>query len=221
MLDCRLALHIIKKYEGYSEKAYPDPFTGGSPYTLGYGSQFYPDGSPVKQGQCCTKRKALEYLNHEVEVIDIQLLKLNLGLDYSMRNALISFVHSIGWEPFLYSPLIDLIEAENWGGAAEQMTRWIFDSNYKVIGGLVERRREESTLFLSEIEKKMVGKNSILLDAFRAYSGKPHEIQAICFLENNMNPYMLAEFANCFRFEGELDLNIEYPEEDSIFADWV
>ena len=64
------AIDIIKKYEGYSERAYPDPLTGGEPYTLGYGSQYYPDGTIVKKGQCCTKQKAMEYLLHDIEVID-------------------------------------------------------------------------------------------------------------------------------------------------------
>jgi lysozyme len=110
------AINIIKKYEGYSERAYPDPLTGGEPYTLGYGSQYYPDGTIVKKGQCCTKQKAMEYLLHDIEVIEGDLKRLNLGLDGAMTEALVSFVHSVGWEPFLYSQLIDNIECENWPG---------------------------------------------------------------------------------------------------------
>jgi GH24 family phage-related lysozyme (muramidase) len=96
MSDFSHAVNLIRKYEGFSEKAYPDPDSGGEPYTIGYGTQFYPDGTPVKQGQCCSKQKALEYLFHEVQIIDIQLSKLNLGLDEHMRQALISFIHFIG-----------------------------------------------------------------------------------------------------------------------------
>jgi lysozyme len=220
MFDCRRAIDIIKKYEGYSEKAYPDPVTGGAPYTLGYGTQYYPDGSPVKQGQCCTQRKALEYLSHEVEIIDTELSKLNLGLDESMRNALISFVHSIGWEPFLYSTIIDAIEVENWAAVAEEITHWIFDSYYKVIGGLVDRRREESLLFLTEVKNKTVDAGDILLSAFRNYSGQPHQIRAIQIFENNCNPYVLAEFANCFEHGFDPEVDLEYEETDSMFATW-
>ena len=113
MSDFSHAVNLIRKYEGFSEKAYPDPDSGGEPYTIGYGTQFYPDGTPVKQGQCCSKQKALEYLFHEVQIIDIQLSKLNLGLDDHMRQALISFIHSVGWESFLYSSIVDLIEIDN------------------------------------------------------------------------------------------------------------
>ena len=107
MADFSFAINLIQKYEGFSEKAYSDHVSGSTPYTLGYGTQYYPDGTPVKQGQCCSKEKALEYLFHEINVINEQLSKLDLDLDSHMKQALISFIHSVGWEPFLYSSIID------------------------------------------------------------------------------------------------------------------
>ena len=198
MLDYSAAINIIRKYEGFNEKAYADPTTGGEPYTIGYGSQFYPDGSPVKKGQCCSKQKALEYLFHEVNVIDTQLLKLNLGLDDSMRQALVSFVHSIGWEPFLYSRVIDAIEHEDFCGATEEMGRWIFNEEHKVVGGLLDRRREEISLFLKDIDANPWSSTEILLTAFRNYTAAPHEVRAIRRLEENISPYILSQFANDF-----------------------
>jgi lysozyme len=106
------ALELICKYEGFNEKAYADPETGEFPYTLGFGTQFYPDGAPVKLGHYCTKQKALDYLLHEVNIIEQEIAKLNLRLDEHMKQALISFVHSVGWKPFLYSSLIDCIDIE-------------------------------------------------------------------------------------------------------------
>lgn len=220
MADFLRAINIIKKYEGYSEKAYPDVSTGCAPYTFGYGTQYYPDGSPVKQGHRCTQHKALEYLLHEVELIDDELTRLNLGLDPSMREALISFIHSIGWEPFLYSEIIDAIENENWGQAAEEITHWIFDPYHKVIGGLVDRRREEAHLFLLEVKKPVCQPGEILLNAFRTYSGAKHQMQAIRNLEANSNPYILAEFSNCFSKEHFLESDIDYEETDTEFASW-
>ena len=70
MADFTKAINIICKHEGYKEKAYPDPVTGRHPYTFGYGTQFYPDGSPVKSGHCVTKQKALEYLLCEIHLIE-------------------------------------------------------------------------------------------------------------------------------------------------------
>jgi lysozyme len=220
MSDFSRAIKLIKKYEGFSEKAYPDPCTGTTPYTLGFGTQYYPDGAPVRQGHCCTEHKATEYLHHEVEVINEELLRLNLGLDQSMVNALVSFVHSIGWEPFLYSPMIDVIEVEDWRGAADQITRWIFDHQYRVVGGLLDRRREESLLFLSEIRSSLSPTGGILLRAFSKYGGAEHEIQAIEALEHQMNPYILAEFANQFDLEATLDFEQEYAWKNSSFDSW-
>ena len=45
MADFSFAVNLIRKYEGVHEKAYPNPTTGKEPYTIGYGTQFYPDGS--------------------------------------------------------------------------------------------------------------------------------------------------------------------------------
>ena len=204
MADFSLAINLIRKYEGYNEKAYPHPNTGEEPYTIGYGTQFYPDGAPVKAGQKCTKEKALEYLFNEVHVIDEQLSKLNLPLDRCMRQSLLSFIHSIGWEPFLYSQIIDCIEQENVTGVCEEMGRWIFDEDYKAIGGLLDRRREEVSLFLNEMYTDRKGVTEILLKAFQNFSGKPSELRAIKRLEESISPYILTEFSNEFRIDNEI-----------------
>lgn len=201
MSDLSHAVNLIRKYEGFSEKAYPDPHSGGEPYTIGFGTQFYPDGSPVKQGQCCSQEKALEYLFHEVNVIDGQLIKLNLGLDDHMRQALVSFIHSIGWEPFLYSRIIDCLEIEDFAGATKEIGRWVYDQDHKAIGGLLDRRREEMKLFLQEVDANPWASTEILLTAFRNYTAAPNEVRAIRTLEERINPYVLSEFANDFKID--------------------
>jgi GH24 family phage-related lysozyme (muramidase) len=127
MSDLREAVALIRKYEGFNEKAFLSDEEGR--YTIGYGTQFYPDGSPVKQGQWCTKEKALEYLSCEVKAIKNLLKDLNLHLNEPSEQALISFVHSIGWKPFLYSNVIDCLNDEDWAGVAEEISHWIFDEN--------------------------------------------------------------------------------------------
>lgn len=218
MSDFSHAINLIRKYEGFSEKAYPDLTTGGEPYTIGYGTQYYPDGSPVKQGQCCSKEKALQYLFNEVQIIDNQLAKLNLGLDPCMRQALVSFIHSIGWQPFLYSSVIDAIEAEDFCMATQEMSSWIFDSEHKVIGGLLDRRREEVDLFLQEVDANPWASTQILLTAFRNYSAAPHEVRAIRELEENVSPYVLSKFANDFQIADRPWDEFTQEELDAIFT---
>lgn len=41
---------LIKEFEGCSLTAYPDPGTGGDPWTIGYGWTHSVDGKPVKPG---------------------------------------------------------------------------------------------------------------------------------------------------------------------------
>ena len=201
MSDFSLAINLIRKYEGFSEKAYPDLTTGEKPYTIGYGTQYYPDGAPVKSGQRCTEEKALEYLFHEVQVINKELLKENLHLDNYMKQALISFIHSVGWDSFLYSQIIDCIENENFAGVCEEISRWIFDENYQIIGGLLDRRKEEVKLFLTEIHTNDWKTSEILLNSFRTFNSNPGQIRAIRKLEENINPYILSEFANNFKVD--------------------
>jgi GH24 family phage-related lysozyme (muramidase) len=199
MADFSDAIKLIRKHAGFNEKAYPDPSTGEAPYSIGYGTQFYPDGSPVKKGQLCSSQKALEYLFHEINVIDTELTKLNLGLDSSMRQALISFIHSVGWEAFLYSGVIDAIEREDFCDATEEISQWVFDEYHQVIGGLLERRRDEIDLFLREVDANPWSSTEILLSAFRNYGAAAHQVRAIRALEERINPYVLAEFANAFQ----------------------
>jgi hypothetical protein len=127
-----------------------------------------------------------------------------------MRQALISFIHSVGWDPFLYSHVIDCIEAEDFCGATQEIGRWIFDEDHNVIGGLLDRRREEINLFLQEIDANPWSSTEILLTAFRNYSASPHEVRAIRELEERISPYILSEFANSFRIdEGKWDEFLE------------
>jgi hypothetical protein len=208
---------LICKHEGFNERAYANSSTGQEPYTFGYGTQFYPDGSPVKEGQCCSKKKALEYLFHEINVIDGQLETLNLQLDECMRQALISFIHSIGWESFLYSRVIDCIEHEDLCGAAEEMSRWVFDEEQRAIGGLLMRRREEVELFLKESQTLLKPSTDILLACFRNYVGSIKQVGAIRHLENCINPYALSQFANEFRLENGFWVDYPSDELNSLF----
>ena len=209
MSDLSLVINLIRKYEGFNEKAYADPSTGISPYTIGYGTQYYPDGTPVKQGQKCTKEKALEYLFSEIEIINTELFKLNLGLDSYMTQALISFIHSVGWESFLYSQIIDYIENENFSGVCDEISRWIFDENYKVIGGLLDRRKEEIKLFLTEVNKNEWKSNHLLLNCFRTFNGNIDQIKAINELEEEINPYILSNFVNNYTFNNSFSINYD------------
>ena len=219
MYPYKNALAIIQTFEGFNEKAYPDPDTGGEPYTIGYGTQFYPDGSAVKQGHMCTESKALEYLLKEVKIISQELNKLDITLYESVREALISFIHSVGWEPFLYSTIIDALENQDYYTVTEEINRWIFNNQHQVIGGLLDRRRKETELLLRDIEGDAWTSEMILLKAFRNYAAAPNQVRAIRELESRVSPYVLSEFANAFCLDEELG-DIDEAELRDIYRSW-
>lgn len=221
MFEYSRAVRLIKHYEGFNEKAFPDHETNSYPYTIGYGTQYYPDGSPVKNGHLCTKKKALEYLFSEVKEIAEDIDRLNLGIDLSMKESLISFIHSIGWEPFLYSSIIDLCENEDWSGAAHEMKKWVFDNSVNTVGSLIDRRREEVSLFLSEVDANPWHSGEILLRAFRNYTASPCQVRAIRALEEACNPHALAEFSNSFIFDLDDPFELDSETLDSFYCDRV
>ena len=56
MHDFLLLSVLLKSTRVFDERACPDPATGAEPYTIGYGSEFYPDGSPVLKGQLVSEK---------------------------------------------------------------------------------------------------------------------------------------------------------------------
>ncbi len=219
MYPYKTALNIIKTFEGFSEKAYPDPGSGGEPYTIGHGTQFYPDGTAVKQGHMCTKKKALEYVLKDINIIAHETKTLNLGLYPSSLEALISFIHSVGWEAFLYSEIIDQLDRNDYKAVTESINQWVFDKNHQVIGGLLDRRRQEVRLFLQDIEINPWPSDMVLLKAFRNYSAAPHQVRAIRELESAVSPYILSEFANAFCVTDTIG-EMEDEELRDIFSSW-
>jgi len=63
-------------------------------------------------------------------------------------------------------------------------------------------------LFLSEMNANAWTSGEVLLKAFRSYSAAPHEIRAIRNIENQINPYVLAEFNNQFHLTDEEHLRV-------------
>jgi lysozyme len=214
------ALYLIKTFEGFHECAFSDPTVAEESYSIGYGTTYYPDGTPVKRGHRCTKAKALEYLLHEINIIADEVIKLNLGLDQSMLNALVSFIHSIGWDPFLYSNIVDCCEREDYPGAAKEFTKWVFNQDHQVIGGLLDRRRKETSLFLEEYNANAWTSEDILLKAFRNYSAADHQVRAIRKLQECIDPYSLSEFANNFDITQEPYSDFSANELDQFFNAW-
>jgi GH24 family phage-related lysozyme (muramidase) len=53
-----LALPLVQQFEGCQLSAYPDPETGAEPWTIGWGSTSYADGTPVQAGDTIGQEQA-------------------------------------------------------------------------------------------------------------------------------------------------------------------
>lgn len=138
------ARSIIKKHEGLRLKAYPDPASGGVPWTIGWGHT-----RNVHKGDTCTEAEAEHFIDEDMgDAFACIDHSVTVPLDYRQRDALCSFVFNVGCGAFQKSTLLRLLNAGDYTGAAAQFPRWNKAAG-KVMPGLVKRRGEERALFLT------------------------------------------------------------------------
>ncbi len=135
-------LDLIKAHEGLRLTAYPDPGTGGEPWTIGYGHT----GS-VKDGDQITEAQATYFLRSDVQWAEGCIADhVSVDLTQNQFDALCSFVFNVGFKTFTGSTLCSLINEGNFDAAATQFKRWNHAGG-KVLAGLTTRRQREADLF--------------------------------------------------------------------------
>lgn len=143
----RATLTLVKKYEGLSLTAYPDPGYGWSIPTIGYGhtSDFY---MKVTKGLTITEEAAADLLDHDLEETAAAIAPLvTVPLNENQLGALVSFTFNVGVPAFKRSALLTKLNAGDFAAVADEFRRWN-KSNGKVLKGLTRRRAEEASLFL-------------------------------------------------------------------------
>jgi len=136
-------LKLIIQFEGIRTRAYPDPATGGEPWTIGVGHT-----GGVKPGDVCTDQEALDWLREDCAEAEQAIDELvEVELTQNQRDALISFVFNLGAGNFRNSTLLKLVNSGQFDAAAQQFSRWS-KANGKKIAGLLRRRKAEADLFL-------------------------------------------------------------------------
>ena len=147
---------IAKEREGLRLKAYPDPGSGGAPWTIGYG---HTEG--VRQGDTCTIEQAEAWFQEDwAKAEAIVLAAVTVKLSPQQLDALTSFVFNVGRgkkdvkDGFVElrngqpSTMLRKINAGDFIGAAAQFDLWTKAAG-RVMSGLVIRRKKEKALFLS------------------------------------------------------------------------
>lgn len=142
-------IELIKSFEGFRANAYPDPKSGGDPWTVGYGSTKFPSGRPVKKGDYVTPAQAEMYLREDVKKFANSVDALvTVPLKQCQYDALVSFVYNLGATNFRSSTLLKKLNAKDYKGAADEFLRWVSPGS-SVEAGLRRRRTAERNLFLS------------------------------------------------------------------------
>lgn len=137
------SINLIKTFEGYRSNAYPDPGSGGAPWTIGFGHT-----KDVKRGDVCTMEEAIAWLYQEATEASLQVLNVvTVPISQNQLDALTSFVYNTGIGTFKKSTLLKLLNLHQYDNAAKEFTKWIYAAGVS-LPGLIKRRQAEKELFL-------------------------------------------------------------------------
>lgn len=137
-------IELVKRFEGYEEKAYRCP---AGVLTIGYGHT-----GGVYEGQVCTREQAERWLREDLRSAEnaVNALEPARPLRQCEFDALVSFAFNVGISAFQNSTLLKLVKQ----GACEadiraEFGKWIH-SGGKQLPGLVRRRNAEADMYFSQ-----------------------------------------------------------------------
>lgn len=143
--------HFIKKWEDCKLQAYPDPKTGGEPYTVGWGHT----GLDVKSTTVFTQEEADDVFEDDLYFKAEQYVDqhVKVPLTQGQYDALVSIIFNVGpggskkdgiirLKSGKPSTLLRLLNGADYPGARDEFKRWISPGS-NVEKGLKRRREAE------------------------------------------------------------------------------
>lgn len=138
----KAGLDLIKSFEGLRLEAYPDPGTGGDPYTVGFGST-----KGVKKGMKITVQEAEQRLIMDLQDACKAVERyVTIPLNDNQFAALVSFTFNVGAGNLAVSTLLKRLNEGEYGSVPMQLMRWNRAAG-KILNGLTRRRTAEGDLF--------------------------------------------------------------------------
>jgi lysozyme len=143
-----LAAPLIEQFEGLRLTAYPDPGTGGKPWTIGFGSTTDEQGRPIAPGTTRTHERAEARFRTQLEQFGKGIDRLLDGKPTTapQKAAMVSLAYNIGLTNFSRSSVLRDHLVGNYAGAAAAFSMWNKAAG-KVLPGLTKRRAAESALY--------------------------------------------------------------------------
>jgi GH24 family phage-related lysozyme (muramidase) len=141
-------IDLLHSFEGLRLDAYPDPGTGGAPWTIGWGATTDLAGRSIKPGTKWTRAQADERFAAHLATFEGEVNRLLAGAPVTQGqfDGLVSFCYNCGPANLAKSTLLKLHNAGDYAGAADQFGRWNKAAG-KVLRGLTRRRAAEADLY--------------------------------------------------------------------------
>jgi GH24 family phage-related lysozyme (muramidase) len=214
---------LLKTWEGCRLNAYPDPASGGAPWTIGYGHT----GAEVVPGLTITQEQAETWLKQDVAEAAgaVDRLLSGVTLTARQRDALISFCFNVGAGALERSTLRKRLMAGESAAVviAQELPRWHKGPNGPV-EGLKRRRAAEVSHaqapdHTDAAEDQPTASNPVpnndsiqLLNAVHHHKGLAHQQEAWLHLERSLTAEQRDAFAEVFRTPGARSIEPPKPE---------
>jgi GH24 family phage-related lysozyme (muramidase)/uncharacterized protein YvpB len=158
---------LIKRFEGCRLKAYPDPLSGGKPYTIGWGSTVKKDGSPFSPGEEITQKEADELLLYQLEVgymPALERIPYLSEMSQEQIGALLSFAYNLGARFYGsegFETISRRLRNKEWNLIPDSLLLYR-NPGTSVEEGLKRRRIAEGALWSKGLKKNSMEKQQIV-----------------------------------------------------------
>ncbi|AQR76009.1 lysozyme [Sphingomonas sp. LM7] len=151
MTPSSACLSLVKEFEGCAKQqangsfaAYPDPGSGGDPWTIGWGTT----GPDVKPGVVWTQQQCDDRLTTDITSFAAKVSGVIGSATTSQHqfDAMVSFAYNVGIGNLSSSTLLKMHKAGDFTGAQGQFGRWNKAAG-NVMAGLTRRRAAEAALY--------------------------------------------------------------------------
>ena len=140
-------LHLTERFEGCRLVAYPDPGSGGDPWTIGYGHT----GPEVVEGLQITQDQAEQYLAQDIKQAEANVnAVVHVELTQEEFDALVDFAFNCGCRNLDSSTLMKKLNAGDYDGASHEFIKWDMAAGHHM-SGLLKRREAETAMFISKL----------------------------------------------------------------------
>lgn len=142
---------LTKRSEGCRFTAYPDPASGNTPWTIGYGHT-----AGVHKGDVITQAQAEQFLAEDLAYAGRIVLKyVKVPLNDNQYGVLADFVMNVGEGTFAKSSVLSYVNAKQFDRVPGRLALYRLASG-KVMPGLVRRRAEEGALWLKPVDGEVI-----------------------------------------------------------------